>query len=456
MNFKYILSILLPFILFNSCYKSTEWEDVTSDYDPVLNVIGIISLDDNVDSFVGVYRTTELTEVSMIFTGIVDTIEWEYRDEKEFWLDSLYEPAGFIDSAIVTISDGHKSYTFNFIEKELNTDPATNWLLDSINVRQYKSEEFSPFPNTTYFLTIEVKGFDPVTGELTTPPHPALESSQIPDILSAASAYEIIWNVNQETAEKGLLTGNLIDSHVRCGGEFQTVIDFAWEGYTVFPGFCGPEEVIVGGVDNESGIQTQNECLCGDSFKIWELGECYCRDNPLELGNLFIDVSNDNPLIAPFGNCLNAINDLGCDYMFPADQISLISICPQSCEINNCSDLLNNEACDLESFYTSCPLTCKACEGDDTQLSGVYWNSVNNNSNNGYCGDGNPDNELLRIRLLAMDDNYYRYFQQERFKEFSNFLFESGGTVGRSVGIEGGFGVFGAFASDTLSRVLSP
>ena len=71
MNSKFIFWILLPILLLSSCYKSTEWEDVTADYDPVLNVMAIISLDGNIDSFVGVYRTTELTETSMIFTGIV-------------------------------------------------------------------------------------------------------------------------------------------------------------------------------------------------------------------------------------------------------------------------------------------------------------------------------------------------------------------------------------------------
>ena len=73
MNSKLLLCLFFPILLMYSCYRPTEWEDVTADYDPVLNVIGIISLDDNIDSFVGVYRTTELTETSMIFTGIIDT-----------------------------------------------------------------------------------------------------------------------------------------------------------------------------------------------------------------------------------------------------------------------------------------------------------------------------------------------------------------------------------------------
>ena len=91
----------------------------------------------------------------MIFTGITDTIMWiepECEDEGFWWIDSLYEPAGFIDSAIVTISDGQDLYTFNFADKELNLNPSTNWLWDSVNVRQYKPNiQFTPQSETTSF-----------------------------------------------------------------------------------------------------------------------------------------------------------------------------------------------------------------------------------------------------------------------------------------------------------------
>ena len=116
MSSKYILLILTPIIFFFSCYKSTEWEEMTVDYDAVLNIIGIISLDESVNSFVGVYRTTELTETSMIFTGIVDTNLWyDYEEDTLYtWLDSLYEPAGVIDSAVVTIFTDTQTYEFEF------------------------------------------------------------------------------------------------------------------------------------------------------------------------------------------------------------------------------------------------------------------------------------------------------------------------------------------------------
>jgi hypothetical protein len=196
LNSKSIFWILLPILLLSSCYKSTEWEDVTADYDPVLNVMGIISLDDNIDSFVGVYRTTELTETSLIFSGIVDTSWWyDYEEDTVYtWLDSLYEPAGVIDSAVVTIFTNTDTYVFEF---------------DS-DTRKYKYSGFTPSEEMTYNLTIEVNGFDPVTGELRTPSIPHIDSS-LNDTLPSSSTYSIKWLNNQTTADYGILMGELVD-----------------------------------------------------------------------------------------------------------------------------------------------------------------------------------------------------------------------------------------------------
>ena len=121
-----------------NCYKPTEWEDVTADYDPVLNVIGIISLDENVKSFVGVYRTTDLTDTSMYFSAIDSTYE-----EGKWYTENLYEPALFIDSAIVIISTDTETYNFDF----------------NLQDRKYKNNQFLPQPDFTYNLRMEVNGF---------------------------------------------------------------------------------------------------------------------------------------------------------------------------------------------------------------------------------------------------------------------------------------------------------
>ena len=73
MNSKLILGLLFPMLLMYSCYKSTEWEDVTADYDPVLNVIGVISLDESIESFVEIYPTIDLTSLSMELVGYDST-----------------------------------------------------------------------------------------------------------------------------------------------------------------------------------------------------------------------------------------------------------------------------------------------------------------------------------------------------------------------------------------------
>jgi hypothetical protein len=235
---------------------------LSADYDTVLNVIGIISLDENIESFVGVYRTTELMEISMLFTGIVDTNWWYERDTMYTWLDSLYEPAGVIDSAVVTIFNDIEIYTFEF---------------DSY-ARKYKPIGFTPSEDTHYNLKIEVNGFDTIIGELITPIKPYLDTLLIEDTLSASSTYTINWGNNQSSADHGLLIGKRVDSNVWCGGEFYSVVQFESEEYTVFPEWCNPEQVNVGDIDNDYRIRTESECMC-DNYRIWELesATCICK-----------------------------------------------------------------------------------------------------------------------------------------------------------------------------------
>ena len=47
-----------------------------------------------------------------------------------------------------------------------------------------------------------------------------------------------------------------------------------------------------------------------------------------------------------------------------------------------------------------------------------------------------------------MDNNYYDYFIVGESGEYSNVLLNYPTTKGRSVGLEGGFGLFGSIASD--------
>ena len=87
MNFKilYTLFILNVIAFQSSCIGiKNEWENLESNFDHVLNVFGIINLDSNSPSFIGVYRTTDLDEVSQTISG-VDTLYYcncESEDDK--------------------------------------------------------------------------------------------------------------------------------------------------------------------------------------------------------------------------------------------------------------------------------------------------------------------------------------------------------------------------------------
>ena len=71
---KYQPSFLLVlFLTFNCIGIEREWEEIESNYDHVLNVFGILNLDPGFTSFIGLYRTTNLNEVSQRFSR-VDTL----------------------------------------------------------------------------------------------------------------------------------------------------------------------------------------------------------------------------------------------------------------------------------------------------------------------------------------------------------------------------------------------
>ena len=249
----------------NNCYRSTEWEKINADYNPVLNVIGIISLDSNTESFIGVYRTTDLSELSMKFSGEIDTIQF-YDDENDslvFELDSLYEPAGLIDSAVVIVFSELETFNFIFDSKS----------------RQYKNNNFIPLENTKYSLIIDVNGFDLVTGDLMTPITTYLDTLLINDTLVSSNNYTLSWNNDQFIAEYAMLKGELKNSYKYCGGNFSSLVELSSQQFTVYPEWCDPESMTLGDIDNDYGIRTESSCL-GGQYSVWasENKVCICDD----------------------------------------------------------------------------------------------------------------------------------------------------------------------------------
>ena len=351
MIFKYIYRpalIILVCIISGCIGINRDWEEIESDYDHVLNVFSILNLDSEFSSFVGLYRTTDLNEVSQTFSR-VDTLYYcdcDNDDDERCWcedysgywvVDSIYEPAAIIKNASVNITDDNgNNFEFNFIENIIMVDTIIidttvefdgyiveldTTIFDSNSVRLNfyvdTSGTFNPQPGRQYDLSIIAPGYDPITGSLTTPPRPKFNSvyqrGEITDTIIVNEPFEISYD--REETGKALVTGDVL-------------LDDLWYDNTS-SGWCGGyfDPFMVDLDDGDQYKQTVNPWMCFD---------------------------DDNEAMVK-------------DYV---------------------------------------------------------------------------------LRLTAMDENYYEYFVIGEVGEYSNGLLNYPTTKGRSVGIEGGFGIFGSIGSD--------
>lgn len=340
-----------------------DWEEIESNYDHVLSVFGILNLDPGIPSFIGLYRTTDLDEVSQNFVS-VDTLYycdctnggnnekeeddrcWCDEESESYWIvDSIYEPAAIIKNASVMVSDElGNSHEFTFVEKITNIDTINidttftiygytiDWdttIFDTNNIRLNfyldTTGTFIPQPETYYSLSVISPGFESLTGELITPPIPNFDSitqrGEVVDTIFVNEPFDIHWTPQQ--GGKGMVTG----------------------------------EVILGDWWND----TTNEDWCGGYF---------------------------DPFIV---------------------------------------DLYDND----QNSYSVYPWLC--LEENDNVASKDYV-----------------------LRLTAMDDNYFEYFITGEEGEYSNAFLNYPTTKGRSVGVQGGLGLFGSIASDWVLLKISP
>ena len=233
MNFsKYIQLYFFIFaIFFTACEVDNNWEKIEADYDPELIVFGLISLDPEIDSFVKVYRTLELSEESEIIAS-TDT----FKTDDSTYIFSNYEPAGLIKDAEVSITSNGISIPFNFVSRQL-FEREKNHYLDTLGI-------FIPQPGTIYTLNISVPGYPLVKGELLTPIIPVLIDSLIQDTISIKRDYNIVWE--KLNSGKGILTGRLggvkdgevSDSFIDCNPNLDRVVDIQEGSYKVLAKIC--------------------------------------------------------------------------------------------------------------------------------------------------------------------------------------------------------------------------
>jgi len=176
---RFIIISLLSFTLIGclSLAPELEWEDVTSDHDPVLNVFGLLSADSILTSFVRVHRTLDMEEAADSLTR--DTIGGN--------IFISYTSRFIIRDAEVIVSNGENEFLFEYTDYSFDLNGSLS------EVYQYQGDDLYPQPGETWTLNVTTPGGLSVTGETIIPPLPQISSEELPDSFQLDQTMEITW-----------------------------------------------------------------------------------------------------------------------------------------------------------------------------------------------------------------------------------------------------------------------
>ena len=176
---RFIIISLLSFTLFGCLISEPEleWEDVTSNHDPVLNVFGLLSADSILTSFVRVHRTLNMEEAADSLTR--DTIGGN--------IFISYVSRFIIRDAEVIVSNGENEYKFEYSDYSFGLNGS---LSESY---QYQGNDLYPQPGETWVLNVTTPEGLSVTGETIIPPLPQISSEELPDSFQLDQTMEITW-----------------------------------------------------------------------------------------------------------------------------------------------------------------------------------------------------------------------------------------------------------------------
>ena len=165
--------------MFGSCItldQELEWEDVKSDHDPVLNIMGIISSDTLVKSFIRVHRSLTMQEArDSLVRDTIDGVQYLY-----------YMPRFVIRNANVAVSNQANSYTLEY----QSFDPEDyDFEKPELQVGSYiyRGDDMNPQPGEIWTLSITTQDGKSVTGETTLPPKPEIADGALPDTFNVNS-----------------------------------------------------------------------------------------------------------------------------------------------------------------------------------------------------------------------------------------------------------------------------
>jgi len=177
MRFIIISSLSFTLIGCLSLAPDLEWEDVTSDHDPVLNVFGLLSADSILTSFVRVHRTLDMEEAADSLTR--DTIGGNILIS--------YTSRFIIKDAEVIVSNGENEFLFEYTDYSFDLNGSLS------EVYQYQGDDLYPQPGETWTLNVTTPGGLSVTGETIIPPLPQISSEELPDSFQLDQTMEITW-----------------------------------------------------------------------------------------------------------------------------------------------------------------------------------------------------------------------------------------------------------------------
>ncbi len=239
---KLINTIVLCF-LFGSCItleQELEWEDVKSDHDPVLNIMGIISSDTLVDSFVRVHRSLTMDEArDSLVRDTIDGVQYLY-----------YTPRFVIRNANVVVSNQVNSYTLEYQSFDLEDFDFEEPELQ-VGAYIYKGDDMNPHPGEIWTLSITTPDGKSVTGETVLPPKPQINDGALPDTFNINSVITMKFSSLEDNVQI-INIGNLLsyfvpyyyeyDSKDNCGLTQEHII---WQGVDSLvyqKEFCGDED----------------------------------------------------------------------------------------------------------------------------------------------------------------------------------------------------------------------
>ena len=177
MRFIIISSLSFTLIGCLSLAPDLEWEDVTSDHEPVLNVFGLLSADSILTSFVRVHRTLDMEEAADSLTR--DTIGGN--------IFISYTSRFIIRDAEVIVSNGENEFLFEYTDYSFDLNGSLS------EVYQYQGDDLYPQPGETWTLNVTTPGGLSVTGETIIPPLPQISSEELPDSFQLDQTMEITW-----------------------------------------------------------------------------------------------------------------------------------------------------------------------------------------------------------------------------------------------------------------------